>query len=184
MSGQCAFTSQGMHPVLATYQVEVELPYVECSPNYHNSWRNQADRKKAYKQHVIERVQAAGIPPLDGNLVMLQLDFFLGLTHQGWACRKKRHRKVYEGPGACRTCREPLVRTPEGRYRPRDEDNARGSMKSAQDALKEAVVLRNDIRKHLRQGPTNLHSTQKEHRGRACVVMTLLVLGPAVKGSV
>lgn len=55
----------------------------------------------------------------------------------------------------------------------KDEDNARGSMKAAQDALKDAGIIAGDGKKHVRVGRTTLYTRAKEHQGFTCVVMTI-----------
>lgn len=58
-------------------------------------------------------------------------------------------------------------------YYPKDEDNARGAMKAAQDALKDAEIIAGDGKRLVGIGKTKLYTRAKEHKGFTCVVMTL-----------
>lgn len=58
-------------------------------------------------------------------------------------------------------------------YRAYDEANAIGSVKAAQDALTDAGIVPDDSKKFVRMGSITLHSTAKEHQGRAMVVLTI-----------
>ena len=60
----------------------------------------------------------------------------------------------------------------EGRYHPRDQQNATASLKAAVDAIVDAGYLPDDSSKYLTWGETVLR-TARESGGRACVVVTL-----------
>lgn len=55
----------------------------------------------------------------------------------------------------------------------KDEDNARASMKAAQDALKDAGIIPGDGKKFVQMGKTTLYTRAEEHQGFTCVVMTI-----------
>lgn len=98
---------------------------------------------KAYRQQCAALMQSAKHEPFTGRVV-IDLEFYL--------CR------VLNDMKSC--------------Y-PKDEDNARGSMKAAQDALKDAGIIPGDGKKYVRIGETRLYTRAKEHQGFTCVVMTI-----------
>ncbi|HEX2556688.1 MAG TPA: hypothetical protein VHK86_00060 [Nitrososphaera sp.] len=65
----------------------------------------------------------------------------------------------------------------DGLYRPQDEANAIGAFKAGQDSLVDANIVPRDSRKYVRQGPVTIYGTQKEHRGKCGVVLTITPIG-------
>lgn len=117
------------------------LPPVNLSPNARCHWRPKAAAVKAYRQQSAALMRAAQVPQFDG-LVAVDLEFYL-----------------------CRIAGDKTS------YYPKDEDNARASMKAAQDALMDAGIIAGDGKKHVRVGETLLRTRAKEHKGFTCVVM-------------
>jgi len=58
-------------------------------------------------------------------------------------------------------------------YYPKDEDNARGSVKAMQDALQDSGLIATDSHKNVHTGFVRLYSTASEHLGRTEIVVTI-----------
>ncbi|RYG35404.1 hypothetical protein EON81_12835 [bacterium] len=70
-----------------------------------------------------------------------------------------------------------------GRYRPLDEDNARGALKYAVDGLVEAGIIPADDYRTLRQGDCILVREKKHHGGKAMVLVVLVDRSAPVCGT-
>lgn len=138
---------------MASYQITVPLPPKEASPNFHpasiGARMKQATAIRMYREQcgVIMCSANANILAIECR-VAIHLDFYLArpLPWKGYR---------------------------EGLYYPRDADNARASAKAAQDALVDAGIIKGDSARYVDAGYTRLHTTQKEHQGRAELVITL-----------
>lgn len=120
------------------------LPPQVISPNGRGHWAKKSRAVRQYREQCANLMRATHQPPLSPGRVVIDLEFYL--------CRVANDRtSLY----------------------PRDEDNARGAMKAAQDALKDAALIAGDGKDFVRMGKTTLYTQAKEHRGFTCVVMTL-----------
>lgn len=120
------------------------LPPKKLSPNGRGLyWMAKAKAIKSYRNACTALMRNAKQEPFAGR-VAIDLEFYL--------CRVFNDTKSYY---------------------PNDEDNARGSVKAAQDALKDAGIIAGDGQKFVRVGKTTLYTRAKEHQGFTCVVMTL-----------
>jgi Holliday junction resolvase RusA-like endonuclease len=127
-------------------ELEIPLPPRALSPNgAQGNWRKRAKCKKLHKEaaHILA-VQNGG--KLDGP-ARISCVWFMGST-------------VSEKAGY------PL-------YRPLDIQNANSSLKAAIDGLVSAGMIQGDSHKLLTWGETVLLRSQKEHKGRSCVVLRL-----------
>lgn len=120
------------------------LPPQVISPNGRGHWAKKSRAVRQYREQCANLMRATHQPPLSPGRVVIDLEFYL--------CR--------------------VVNDRTSLY-PRDEDNARGAMKAAQDALKDAALIAGDGKDFVRMGKTTLYTQAKEHRGFTCVVMTL-----------
>lgn len=146
------------------YQIELPLPPKALSPNFRGHTRERARWVKRYRYCCLQFYKAAKLPTIIAapspqaapvkvapiKPVIVHLDFYLAPKVS--ACGQK---------------------LPDGCYRPRDEDGARGAFKAGQDALVDAGIIPDDSKKYVRMGYTKIHSTQKQHGGKTMVVLTL-----------
>jgi hypothetical protein len=127
-------------------QIEIPLPPIQLSPNARfmsMHWSQRSKWRKQYRRSVGFAITAAKVAPVKMPVV-IDADFYL-----------------------CRAVGD------ESNYYPKDEDNARASIKSAQDALVDTGIIEKDSRKSVKVGQTRLHATKREHQGRRCVVLTI-----------
>lgn len=127
------------------------LPPKKVSPNGRGHWAGKARAVKAYREQCTALMRATHEAPFPPGRVVIDLEFYL--------------------------CRPVSDKTS---FYPRDEDNARGAMKAAQDALKDAAIIPGDGKKYVRVGHTTLYTRAKEHQGFTCVVMTIRRDGDAI----
>lgn len=135
--------ANSIHGTLTEYSLELPLPPKQCSPNGRYHWAEKAKEVKAYRQAVGEYLFY--VHKLAGAFEMPVI-----IDLEFYLCRKDVNY-----------------------YYPRDEDNARASFKSGQDALVDAGVVPSDSKKNVRAGSVKLYTRAKEHKGRTCVVMTI-----------
>ena len=139
---------------MAKFTVELRLPPRELSPNARPHWTLKSKAVKSYREECASTFRLANLPRFISP-VIVHLEFY---QFRNPALKVLRPRKgVYEFPFAIS----------------RDEDNARASFKSGQDSMKDAGVIPDDGRKNVRSGSCTLYSTQKEHQGRTCLVVTI-----------
>lgn len=129
---------------MTEYTVELPLPPKGCSKNVRRHWRVRHKANANYRADCALLYRVAKIPALPA--VRLSLAFYNGGR---------------------------VVGVDDGLYRPLDDANAIASFAAGQDALVDAGVIPNDSRKYVRQGPVEIYGTAKQHRGRACVVLTI-----------
>lgn len=132
------------------YQIELPLPYANCSPNRGKAhWGAKNKVQKQYRDDCYwvyrEAMLHGRLPVAFRGPIILHLDFYL--------------------------CRKAFVS--EGLYFPRDRDNARASFKGGQDALVRVGVIPDDTHRRVIPGRTDIHSSAQEHKGRMCVVLTI-----------
>lgn len=131
------------------YQVEFPLPVREASSNRRGRWQKHSKPYAGYKEDCILLARNAANrgnwPRPIGDRVEMDLDFYM--------------------------CRTEAKRT--GSYCALDWDNAITAFKPVQDALKEAGLLAGDTLRKLRPGRITYQIEPNEHKGRACVVVTL-----------
>jgi hypothetical protein len=139
----------GTEPQPRVYEVELDLPPRECSPNFRGHTRARAKAIARYRQDAYFLFKAAHIPPLR-TPVKIQYTYYLARP----ATMPERYRLA-------------------GLYFPLDDDDAAGAMKAARDALADAGIVPNDGRWHVRQLPVEWRTTKDTHGGRRCVVVRL-----------
>jgi len=124
------------------------LPPEKISPNGRGHWGAKARAVKAYRDQCAWIMRQWRINHTEAQLiqgrVIIDLEFYL-----------------------CRLANDKT------NYYPKDEDNARGAMKAAQDALKDAEIISGDGKRLVGIGETKLYTRAKEHQGFTCVVMTI-----------
>lgn len=127
--------------------VDLPLPPAECSPNCHPATVRARIRahqvRAAYRRDCALAFCAAGIGALPLP-VTVHLDYYLA-----------------------------RARVPDGRYRPRDEDNGRAAAKPLQDSLQDAGIVPNDRRGMVAVGRTVLHTLAADHQGQCALIVTL-----------
>lgn len=125
-------------------QFDIPLPPRELSPNARVHWKVKAKAAKDYRGISWLRArEAAKIQCLAWEKAEIEYEFFCGPT--------------FGDP----------------RYRPRDDDNARASMKNAQDGFADAGIFVADAAKHVKVTTVHLYRTKKEHQGKALVRVTI-----------
>lgn len=139
-------------------KISVPLPPAQLSPNrianQHSAVTARA--KKRYWQQLDTVFAAAGFPATIETPVAIDYEFFTA-------------RLRLKSGGKSKTI-------PDGLYRPRDEDNARGSMKAFQDYLKNSGRIRDDNSKLVRRGRDKVWG-DKESAGQCGVVVRFRRLG-------
>ncbi len=108
----------------------LDLPPVELSPNGRIHWRQRSAKKKEYRD-ACQIIALAAIPKGYIPPTRAKITYTLGIAPSKFTVNGK-SRKI-----------------PDGRYRPRDYDNALASIKAAQDALTLAGAILGDDSKHL-----------------------------------
>ncbi len=127
--------------------IEIPLPPVECSPNKRVHW---AARRRARERYVEEclfemrKVEAFTGPGI------LSLAFFV-------ARPANEIDRIVAG----------------NRYYPKDRDNALASAKDLIDALRISGLIRSDAAKHVDYERIDLWTRARDHKGRACVELTI-----------
>lgn len=129
---------------MTEYTVELPLPPKGCSKNVRRHWTIRHNANQSYRACCALLYRIAKIPAL--GQVRLSLEFYNGGR---------------------------VVGVDDGLYRPLDDANAIASFAAAQDALVDAGVVLSDSSKYVKQGPVEIYGTAKQHRGRACVVLTI-----------
>lgn len=148
------------------YTVRFKLPPAECSPNFRGHTQSKAEFVRAYRGDCALRLVAARIPPLvlkadeneDVQPVRMRLDWHIHRRH----IRTGRDGKM-----------KPILS--DGLYRPRDEDNARGAFKAAQDALVDVGVLPDDTSRYLALNGLFLHTKTDNPLSDPGIIVTLEV---------
>ncbi len=116
-------------------EFEVPLPPAACQPNgQHGHWSTKNGARRLYRSEVALIAQSAARVadwPIDPGPVRLSLVF--GTRH---------------GP------------VPDGRYRPRDFDNAVAAFKGARDGMRDAGLFADDDHRHLLDGGTQIDPTR------------------------
>lgn len=132
--------------MIPALSIEIPLPHKVLSQNgSHGKPVARSKARQAYKK-LVAKIAREAMEKAN------HLGFLRATVAQAWYMAKDPLRK--------------------GRYRPLDEDNARGAMKYAIDGCVEAGVVPFDDHKTLKHGECVLYRTQKEHEGRSCVVLT------------
>lgn len=136
---------------MAQYVIEVDLPPMMCSSNWHGQSRRAGmKRSSVVKQYrndccvlFTQAAKALKIPcPLP--FITLHLDFY--------------QFRVIGDRSKCISL---------------DESNAIASFKAGQDALADAGIVASDSHKHVAQGAVRLFNTKKEHGGKRCIAVTI-----------
>ncbi len=125
------------------YEVEMSLPDTDLSANKSVNRYARNDAFQAYKRAADLQFRMAEIPRLDGPDA-LRLPITVGAQ---FFCYKKH-------PFAKRF------------YMPRDDDNARRSLKAVIDALKSARIVPDDSIKYVKGGEIEIFSKAAEHNNR------------------
>lgn len=133
--------------------IVIPLPPVGNRSQAQGNWRSKSQAVKAYRAEVkAYALEHRGVKFT--RKVVVHHHWFLGKTplekQLGAKCPKV-HKK----------------------YRPRDEQNAIYALKPAIDALVDAGILKDDAREFVTWGRYEWAATEKEHKGRAFVHLTL-----------
>lgn len=150
--------------------IEIPLPPHACSPNVkgHVHWRVSHAAAKEHRSqiaHTFKGMFRGHVP----SKVTISTEWFMGLT------TRERAAKQAKAQGAKA---KDIKKLAQARYRPNDIQNANSSLKAAIDGLCDAGMAPDDNHKWVDWGTTVLYRTEKEHKGRSCVVIRLEFADP------
>lgn len=144
---------------MTSITVACPLPPIDLSANKHPLWAQKASAIKTYRYHCgnlfKEAWRAAGCPKFSIPIT-IEMDFYL-CHKEALACDDKTK----------------WVIASKRYYFPKDVQNAIISTKALVDGIVDAGIVSNDSARYVQFGCTRLLTTKPQHKGRACVVVTL-----------
>lgn len=158
-----------------TLTLEIPLPPKGCSPNEASSrtWQVRATATEWHRDQV--KTIAAVAKPADWvhQPVRISTVWYMAPTEEELAIKAADKAGEIAGKGR-RKGRVPGVsRSWAVKMRPMDTGNAYGGLKAAIDGLVDALIVPKDDRHWVAMDSPKLLRTAKEHKGRACIVMTI-----------